>query len=181
MIPSRGRLGPTPLLTATALGVYLLVIAGATADLANVVQTCSSWPACHGSLAEPPVLVALGHRILAAVVGALVLATGVVVFRSDAQLRTRLATLFALILYPIQIAVGAVVATAGGFSMIPGLHLLVGVSIFGAVVLALAWHLEAETGGADDPIPRSDPATFADEEFEPAPPPPSQTARFRSG
>ncbi|MHB9285790.1 heme o synthase [Halobacteriales archaeon Cl-PHB] len=160
MIPSRGRFGPSTLLTATAFGVYLLVVAGATADLANVVETCSSWPGCAGSLTDPTVLVALGHRFLAAVVGVLLLATGVVVARSGVRRATKLATLLALVLYPIQVGVGAVVAIDSGFAVFPGLHLLVGMSIFAAVVVALAWHLEATTGGDDDPIPRSDPATF---------------------
>ncbi|WP_436935338.1 heme o synthase [Halovenus marina] len=145
---------PTPRLTtllgAATVGVYLLLVVGATASFSEAAEACSAWPGCEGTVSEPGALVALGHRALAALVGLLVLLTAAVAVRSNATQRVKATTLLGSALYPGQIAVGALVAT-GGLS-IPGVHLLAGVTIFGTFLLALAWHLEAETGGADEPL-----------------------------
>jgi protoheme IX farnesyltransferase len=140
----------TALLAASVLGVYLLVVVGATAALAEAARACSSWPGCAGAdLSEPAVLVALGHRAVATLVGIVVLATAVVGVRADADRRVTVALLAALALFPVQVSVGALVATSGAGPLVSNGHLLVGMTIFGALVLALAWRLEAETGTDD--------------------------------
>jgi protoheme IX farnesyltransferase len=98
------------------------------------------------------VAVALGHRLVAALVGVLVLAAGVAVWQDGPERRVRAATALGVVLFPVQVGIGASVAVSGGSMPLPGLHLLAGTSIFGSFLLALAWHLEAETGGADDPV-----------------------------
>ena len=159
MFPSPQRPRPTTLLAGATVGVYLLVIAGATASIADAARACSTWPLCEGPLADPGTVVAMGHRVLAAVVGLLVLAAAVSVLRSDASRRVTATTVAALLLFPVQIAVGALVATTGAVGSLPGLHLFVGMGIFGTLVLALAWHLEAETGSEDDTIDSPEPVT----------------------
>jgi protoheme IX farnesyltransferase len=146
-VPGRTR---THLLAGTAMGVYLLVVAGATASIADAATACGAWPMCHGSLADPTHLVAVGHRVLAAAVGLLVLATAIVVLRSSASRRVKAAVALALAIFPVQVAIGASLATTGGAGPFPGLHLAVGLAMFGLAVLALAWDLEALTGDPDD-------------------------------
>jgi protoheme IX farnesyltransferase len=158
----------TTLLAAAAIGVYLLVVVGATAAFADAASACSAWPVCTGTPLGAGVAVAVLHRVAALVVGVLVLAAALAVLRSDTRRRVTVAAVVALALYPVQIGVGALVATSGGAVPFPGVHLLAGVAIFGALVLALAWHLEAVTGGADDPIERADPAPGPDPEAAPA-------------
>mgnify|MGYP006279362315 CR=1 FL=1 len=163
MFPSRSRPGVAGLLSAAAIGVYVLVVAGATASVADAASACSSWPLCHGPLLDVTTFIAVGHRVLAAVVGILVLAAAVAVLRGDASRKVRAATLFALALYPLQVGVGALLALSAGAAPFPGTHLVVGVGIFSALVVALAWHLEHETGTADDdtiakPEPAPEPA-----------------------
>ena len=136
-----------PLLAAAVVGVYVLVIVGATAALADAASACGGWPLCHGDLTTPAVLVATFHRVAAAVVGVLVLVTAAVGW-SAATRRVRAALLVAVALYPIQAAVGAVVATG---APVENAHLLVAMAIFGALVLSLAWQLEDETGTDDAP------------------------------
>ncbi|MEF8784997.1 MAG: heme o synthase [Haloarculaceae archaeon] len=150
MFPSRRRPGVASLLSAAAIGVYLLVVAGATASVADAASACTSWPLCHGPLLETTTLIAVGHRVLAALVGVLVVAAAIAALRSDVSRRVRAATVFALALYPVQIAVGALLATSAGAAPFPGTHLVVGVGIFSTLVVALAWQLEAETGTTDD-------------------------------
>jgi protoheme IX farnesyltransferase len=169
MFRSRSRPGITTLLAATAVGVYLLVVAGATAALADAARACSTWPGCAGSPLDPAVAVALGHRAAALVVGVLVLAVAVAVVRAETARRVTAAVLVALVLYPVQVGVGALVALGGAAAPFPGVHLLVGAAIFGALVLALAWHLEIETG-TDDPLDGVEPVASVEavEPDEPA-------------
>ena len=154
----------TGLLAATAVGVYLLVLAGATTTLTDAAAACTTWPLCDGpvDVTNTALLVAWGHRLVAAAVGLLVIAMTAVGLRSDCRGRVKAAILLGAALYPVQIALGAVVATSTEAAL-PGAHLALGMSIFGSFVLALAWHLEAETGSDDEtpvknPTPAPEPA-----------------------
>ncbi|PSP57264.1 protoheme IX farnesyltransferase [Halobacteriales archaeon QH_7_66_36] len=144
----------TTLLAGAVVGVYLLVVAGATAAIADAAAACSSWPLCPPD--SPGAVVALGHRAAAALVGLLLVATALVGW-SSANTRVRVALLVALALYPVQIGMGALVATLGATGITPGLHLAVAIGIFGALTLALAWQLETETGTDDRPVERPSP------------------------
>jgi protoheme IX farnesyltransferase len=139
---------PTSLLAAAVVGVYVLVVVGATAALADAAAACHGWPLCGGDLTNPAVLVALLHRAAAGVVGILIIAVTVLGWQQLDD-RAKVALGAAVLLYPAQVAVGALVATGTDFV---SLHLLVAMSIFGALVLALAWQLEAETGTDDSPV-----------------------------
>ena len=135
----------TTLLAATLVGVYLLVVVGATASLADAVAACGTWPTCSGPVTDPQVAVAVGHRLAAVAVGLLGLVTTVVGW-SVATTRVRIALLVAGVAYPLQAGVGAFVALEGAPSTLTGTHLVAGTAIFTVLALALAWQLEAETG-----------------------------------
>ena len=161
----RNRIDGVPLstlLAGTIVGVYLLVIAGATASIADAAATCSSWPTCGIPSVESPALaIAWAHRLLAATVGVAVLLSAVVGFRRVTDRRVRAALALAVVLFPLQIALGAVVTVTGAAGISPAVHLGVAMSIFGALVLALAWHLETQYGDPDDRSvarPNPDPA-----------------------
>jgi protoheme IX farnesyltransferase len=151
----------TALLAAAVVGVYVLVVVGATAALSDAAAACSGWPLCGGDLSNPAVLVALLHRAAAAVVGLLVLTSAILGWNRVGS-RVKAALVAALLLYPAQVAVGALVATGDTFA---GLHLVVAMSIFAALVLALAWQLEAETGTDDAPDAVPEPS-LADEPID---------------
>lgn len=153
----------TTLLAATLIGVYLLVVVGATAALAEAVRACSTWPLCSGPVTDPQLAVAIGHRIVAVLVAVLVVTAAVVGRAASRRVRGSLAV--ALVLYPVQVAVGALVATSGAPSELAGLHLLVGMLIFVALALALAWQLEDETG---DEMRETDPASTSEPKPTPA-------------
>jgi protoheme IX farnesyltransferase len=162
------RPSTTGLLAAATLGVYVLVVVGATASLAEAATACGGWPGCTGTLASPGVAVALGHRVGAAVVG-LVLSGTAVLGWPDLDRRARAALGVAVVLYPVQAALGAMVATGADYA---ALHLPLAMAIFAATVLSLSWHLEAETG--TDDVPASAPRRESPLEEplleEPAPP-----------
>ncbi|WP_155120569.1 heme o synthase [Haloprofundus marisrubri] len=135
------------------MGVYLLLAVGAATTLSDAVTACAAWPACGDGLSLPSSAmgyVALGHRAVALVVGVLALATGVLAWRRDTSTRIKAALGLSLLLYPAQAALGAFVATSGTTATLSALHLVVGMTIFGGIVAALAWTLEIETGDPDD-------------------------------
>jgi len=162
--PIRTRPRFTGLLAATALGVYLLVVVGATTSLSGAASACSSWPLCTtpvDPLNQTELAIAWSHRLAAVVVGLLVAGAALAAGLGDADGRVRLTLLAALGLYAVQIGVGAVTATMGTAAIVPGLHLTLGVLTFGVVVLALAWELEVATGSTDDGVD-VEPAPAAD-------------------
>jgi heme o synthase len=148
------------LLAATALSVYLLLIIGATTSITNAAAACSTWPACHAPVAplsQTDLAIAWGHRIAAVVVGLLVAATAVAATLGSASNRVTAVLLVGAALYAIQIGVGAATATLGPAAIVPGLHLGLGLVIFGAIVLALAWDLELATGSENDVVEAPEP------------------------
>ncbi|AGB36813.1 heme o synthase [Natronococcus occultus] len=158
--PIRTRRRFSALLAATALGVYLLLIIGATTSITNAATSCSTWPFCHAPvdpLSQTDLAIAWGHRIAAVVVGLLVAASTVAALLGTASGRVTAALLVGAVLYVVQVGVGAATATLGPAAIVPGLHLALGVVIFTAIVLALAWDLELATGSEDDAIESPDP------------------------
>jgi len=143
------RLGAGPRLSSavatTLLGVYLLLVLGATNAIADAAAACPEWPLCaeHG-LTDPAVALALGHRAAALVVGLLLLGSAIGAWRVGADRRVRLALLAGLVLFPGQIALGAMTTLTDAAGGVTSLHLTFGVAIFAAVLVALAVQLEAE-------------------------------------
>ncbi len=161
------------------MGVYLLVVLGATAALADAASACSSWPICHQTptLSTPTLLVAWVHRMVTVFVGFLAVVTAIAAFRRD-DISTKVkATLGGtLALYPVQIAIGAYVALTGASAPLPMAHLVTGMGIFAGLTLALAWHLEpdhepqsattsAELTLDDEPITEADDGANASEQL----------------
>lgn len=161
-------------LAAAAMGVYLLVVVGATTSLTEAATACGGWPACGNGAALPASTegwIALGHRVLAVTVGLLVALSAALAWRDGADRRVRAALLAALVVYPAQAGVGALVALGALPDALGSAHLLLGVAIFGAVLAALAWWLEAETGEPGDAPDDFEPGTGDLPPIEEAPEP----------
>ena len=141
------------LLAATAIGVYLLLLVGATTALTDAAASCAAWPVCGDGWTAPGTAggwLAVGHRVAAVAVGGLgiaALATGV---RAGVDRRVLGAMAVAGVLYPVQAGLGAFVAVGGATPARSAVHLTVGLVIFGALVAALAWALERATGDPAD-------------------------------
>ena len=139
-------------LVAAALAVYALLVAGATVAIGDAAASCTRWPLCSGPLfgvgnavSDPALAVVLGHRALAALGAALVLLVAVAAHRRSEPRRVRAALWAALALYPLQMGLGAMSATADVPPALAALHLLAGTAIFAALVVGLAWSLEHRT------------------------------------
>lgn len=127
------------------LGVYILIMAGATTAITEAANTCSTWPTCNGQwlvpLEDPQLLIAWGHRVIAFFVAGLVISAVIFGWRASQQRRVRGALVFGLALYPFQAALGAYTSINGPTTIVSGIHLTVAMTIFGTLVLALAWTL----------------------------------------
>ncbi|MFC3478801.1 heme o synthase [Halobacterium litoreum] len=131
------------------MGVYTLLVVGATTALTGAADACRSWPACGGrwyALDSTSLAIVWGHRTAAVVTGLLVVAATVMAWRRGESTRVRGAVSAAFLLYPVQVGVGALTATTGSSAALAGAHLALGVAIFASLVLALAWTLETQTG-----------------------------------
>jgi protoheme IX farnesyltransferase len=145
------------------MGVYLLLLVGATTAVTDAASACAAWPACGDGWTLPGTtsgLLAVGHRVAAVVVGLLVVAVTALAWRENATTRVRAALTVSLALYPVQAGLGALVATTAQSSLLSASHLVVGMAIFGGLVAALAWTLELATGDPDETAPG--PAEFDD-------------------
>ena len=154
------------------MGVYLLIIVGATTALTDAAAACPTWPACNGRWIVPfqdtELVIAWGHRVVALLVGVLVLTVTLVSWLQREPRRVRAALFVPLLLYPVQIGIGAVTATSSKLTLVASLHLLIGIGIFGGLIVALAWTLEAHTGESPpDARPGPNRRSLRDEPQEP--------------
>jgi protoheme IX farnesyltransferase len=141
------------LLAATAIGVYLLLLVGATTALTDAAAACAAWPACGDGWTTPGTAagwLAIGHRVAAILVGLLGVAALLTGVRAGIDRRVLAAMAVAGVLYPVQAGLGAFVAAGGATSTLSTVHLTVGLAIFAALVVALAWALERTTGDPTD-------------------------------
>lgn len=138
----------TTLLTATVIGVYVLVVVGATTAILDGAASCATWPACTDSwtvtTSDPAQVAAWGHRLTALLVGGLLLLTTVVVWRRSPDRGVRALTLGACLLYPVEVGVGAVIAVSGPTASLSVLHLVVAMAVVSTLLVALLWHLESQ-------------------------------------
>ncbi|MFB6268034.1 MAG: heme o synthase, partial [Halodesulfurarchaeum sp.] len=147
----------TPLLAASTIGVYLMVLVGATTSLLDAGAACASWPTCNGGLlpsGEALTVLAWGHRLVGLVVGLLLIAT---VFASvwEGGRKISAAVTAAAVLYPVQTGLGAWMALTGVSRAVSAIHLVVAMSIFSGLLVALLWRLEAkhEEQGISQSVP----------------------------
>ncbi|ESS12650.1 MAG: protoheme IX farnesyltransferase [uncultured archaeon A07HR60] len=136
-----------------AMGVYVVLLAGATTVVTDAAAACQGWPGCGPALAAPSTAIgwiAIAHRVVAFLVGLTVLAAAVMAWDGATSRRVKWVLTGAVVLYPIQSGIGAVVATTATTSAMSRLHLVMGMLIFAGLVTALAWWLEDETGTPSD-------------------------------
>ncbi|MDY7081216.1 MAG: heme o synthase [Halobacteria archaeon] len=140
-------------LALSTVATYLVIILGATVAVTKLGSACSTWPTCNGYWIPPfdnlEITVAWGYRLLVAVTGLGVLATTVLAWLSDVSTKVKAALLVALLLYPVEMALGAVVATVPS-SLHSAMHLAVAMVIFSALLVALTWALEREDDSVGD-------------------------------
>ena len=130
----------------TTVAIYAVIATGATAASTSATG-CSSWPVCAetlGALFSGSTLFVVGHQLLTALAGVLLLLTLVAAFRSDVSRPVRLVVAVGAVLFPVQVLLGALLAS-GHVGLTSQLHLLVATVIFVTLLVALGWTLEGRS------------------------------------
>lgn len=135
-------------LVISTIATYLVIILGATVAVTKLGSACTTWPTCNGYWIPPmenlAVTAAWGYRLLVAITGIIVLSTALLSWFSDIPTKVRITLLTALLLYPMEIGLGALVATNTNATPIhSAAHLTVAMFIFSALLVALTWTLES--------------------------------------
>jgi len=143
-------------LAVTTVGAFVLILLGVyTGKLGAGLACAGRWPFCDGWLglfpATWPSFVEWFHRLVAMVVGFMILGAGVVSWRGGYDRRIRYALVVAIVMLPVQIFFGA--NTVLNFGLAASmLHQAAAQIIFAALVVAttLAYrHTDARQGEPD--------------------------------
>lgn len=141
--------GFTTVLVGLALAVYALLISGVTVSYVEAVSACTTWPTCDGSwmvnVSDTDVLIAMGHRLLSVIVGIGLVSATIWSWLNAVPRKVRLTLTGVVLIYPLQVAVGALTAIHGGSTAISGIHLGIAIAIFMGTMVALLFWLEWET------------------------------------
>jgi heme a synthase len=149
---------------AAAVSIYILNAWGAYVTLGGYGAGCgtgfgASWPLCNGTLfpsfSTYATLIEYIHRFLSVIVGLIILYATVKVWRVKPRpsLPSKL-MLIALVLVPIQVAIGGGVIASNLSALVATTHFCFATAIFGIVVFAGAlMFLEARAKGQSLPAP----------------------------
>ena len=114
------------LVLATGLGVLALILSGSYMVGSGAGASCATWPLCRGSLFPDgtPYAVHMGHRLLAAFVGLLIITTAASAWRRRVQRpEVGWAGLIVATLFAVQVIAGAGTVWAGFSSQMKAVHL----------------------------------------------------------
>jgi len=148
------------LAAATALVVYLLIVAGGVVRITGSGLGCPDWPLCHGRALPPPELAAIieyAHRILAALGGGLLITTAGWAWLRYRPIRRIVAPATAAVaLLAIQVPLGAWVVATELDSLAVAFHLGMALLILGgALVTAVVAQAVASPSDSRIPQPRA--------------------------
>ncbi len=123
---SLGGRGLNILVAATFAGVFLLMMSGSFMVGYGGSSACATWPLCRGELMPEgvPAAIHMGHRMLSAMVGVLVLALAAIAYARGRELpAVRWAALCTTALFAVQIVAGAWIIWARFAAEMKAVHL----------------------------------------------------------
>lgn len=141
------------LTVATALAIYLLIVAGGIVRLTGSGLGCPDWPLCYGRVIPPPdpaAIIEYTHRVIAALGGGLMIATLAAAWRQPQANRRVTAPVTAAVgLLAVQVPLGGVIVATELEPLIVAFHLGMAMAIFALLLLtAVAAHRPAAAPAA---------------------------------
>ena len=121
----------------TIVATYALVVLGGVVRVTESGDACPDWPRCHGELLPPletAVLIEFSHRLLASLVGLLVLATAIFAWRQR-QPVLRWGAIAAVVLVVGQIVLGGVTVLSDLESSLVTAHLALASALLATLLL----------------------------------------------
>ena len=118
--------GLNVLVAATFAGVFLLMLSGSFMVGYGGSSACATWPLCRGEIMPEgvPAAIHMGHRMLSAMVGVMVLALAAVAYMRGREMpAVRWAALCTVALFAVQIVAGAWIIWARFAAEMKAVHL----------------------------------------------------------
>ena len=131
------------LVAAAVAGTFLIVLSGSYMVGQGYGSSCGTWPLCRGSWlpTDVPYFIHMGHRLVAAVVGAIIVAVFAVAWtRGATRPYVRPMSLIAAALLAAQTGLGAVTVWSSFPLALRAVHLSGATLVWAAVVSVAAFH-----------------------------------------
>jgi heme A synthase len=126
----------------TVLVTYGLIVLGGTVRATDSGTACPDWPLCHGEVIPPAdtkVWIEFSHRLTASIVGFLILALVVAIWRTRRDDKPMLYAAFALAgLLALQVIVGGVTVGTETAAGIVAVHLTIALTLISALIFITA-------------------------------------------
>ncbi len=122
---------------AALVSVYSIIFIGGYVSASGLGLSCPDWPLCKGQiLPSADYVIEWIHRFMAALTGALVISTAVLVWTyKKTETRIRLTSVLAAIFAITQITLGFIVIEAKLHALLVAIHLGIGVLLFTSALL----------------------------------------------
>lgn len=122
---------------ATLVLLYSLMFIGGYISAAGLGLTCPDWPLCpNGIFPSEEYLIEWIHRLVAAIIGTLIVAVAVMSWRAQgSNTKIRITSTLAAVFVVTQITLGALVINLKLHALLVSVHLGVGILLFSMVLL----------------------------------------------
>jgi heme A synthase len=126
----------------TVIATYGLIVLGGTVRVTDSGTACPDWPLCHGQIIPPAdtkVWIEFSHRLVASIVGFLIIAVAFIIWRRYRDNRIMLvAAATSVVLLGAQVLVGGVTVGTETAAGIVAIHLTIALTLISCLIIMAA-------------------------------------------